>query len=130
MARQLWQGFLDRHEAVWQFIRAHDEAFWADLTDVSEELRRLRYPGGRARIFEIRTREAGIQTGTTARETATQTDSPGGDALAESRGRRAGTPSSDEGSVILVEEPFRRRRVARAPYRPNPSPSTTRELLY
>jgi len=130
MARQSWQGFLDRHTIVWHFVEEYDRSFWVDLADVSEEIRQATYPGGRARVREIRIRDAETQVKVTVANTATQTYTPRQESLNKLQKKKAATSSSDEESVILIKESFRRKPVARMPYRRNPSPKTTRELLY
>jgi len=76
MARQAWQGFLDCHQVIWRFVEIYDRSFWADLADVSQEIRQATYPGGRARVRKIRTRDAHIQARADAVERSTQTELP------------------------------------------------------
>jgi len=126
MARQIWQEFLDRHAIVWRFVEAADRSFWADLADTSEEIRRTTYPGGRARVQEIRTRDAETQVRPPAVDEWSQTDPP---APELPRGR-AGTPSSDDDSIIVVRETPRRQPVRRRNRQPSPPPpETLRELV-
>lgn len=120
MARQLWQEFIDRHTPMWEFVEEYDDFFWTDLSDVAEEVRRATYPGGRADVREVETREASTQAEVNKVDESTQTDPP--------RGRTSTSQtdtedlSSEDRSVIFVRKLPRASPPRRYPSAPRPPP--------